>query len=74
MFRDTLAGAIMGCEIVWKLRDKEAFERYITLSFARVERLSKAVIERFYSDLQLHPVECQPWSAFLPSTFSSLDK
>ena len=47
----------MGYEIVWKLRDKEAFERSVELSFANSERLAKAVIEKFYSDIQLHPLE-----------------
>jgi len=56
----------MGYEIVWKLRDKEAFERSLELRFANVERLAKAVIEKFYSDIQLHPIEW-PTSERLPS-------
>ena len=47
----------MGYEIVWKLRDKEAFERSVALSFANFEGLAKRVIEKFYSDIQLHPLE-----------------
>ena len=56
----------MGYEIVWKLRDKEAFERSVGLSFANFEGLGKAVIEKFYSDIQLHPLEW-PTSEIPPS-------
>jgi hypothetical protein len=47
----------MGYDIVWKLRDKEAFERSVILKFSNSEVLAKAVIDRFHSDIQLHPLE-----------------
>jgi hypothetical protein len=55
----------MNYEILWKDGDKERFERFADVAFPKFEHIGAALVKKFCSDMQLHPVEW-PTSERLP--------
>src|SRR5436190_21733962 len=45
----------MNYEFPWKVRNREAFERYVAATFPNGELLARAIVEKFDADIRVHP-------------------